>query len=105
MHALYNGLLLPLARAYRFLKFSPGGSGISTSLFVRPFVLMNISCARHIATSFWRIEVVQAIEELENRLRKETKSGWKDNATSVLRKEVATRSRRRENSRVLNQKT
>jgi hypothetical protein len=48
---------------------------------------------------------VQAAEELDNGLKKETKSGWKDNATSVLRKEVATRSRRRENSRVLNQQT
>jgi hypothetical protein len=46
---------------------------------------------------------VQAIEELDNRLKKETKSGWKDNATSNLRKEVATISRRRENSWVLNQ--
>jgi hypothetical protein len=48
---------------------------------------------------------LQAAEELDNRLKKETKSSWKDNATSVLRKEVATRSRRRENSRVLNQQT
>jgi hypothetical protein len=66
---------------------------------------MNRSCARHIAASFWRTKVVQAVEELDNRLKKETKSGWKDNTTSVLRKEVATRSRRRENSRVLNQQT
>jgi hypothetical protein len=48
---------------------------------------------------------VQAAEELDNRLRKETKSGWKDNATSTLRKEVATRSRIRKNSEVLNQQT
>jgi hypothetical protein len=48
---------------------------------------------------------VQVVEELDNKLRKETKSGWKDNATLVLRKEVATRSRRRENSQVLNQQT
>jgi hypothetical protein len=48
---------------------------------------------------------VQGVEELESGLRKETKSGWKDNVTSVLRKEVATRSRRREKSRVLNQQT
>jgi hypothetical protein len=32
-----------------------------------------------------------------------TKNSWKDNATPVLKKEVATESRRRENSRVLNQ--
>jgi hypothetical protein len=32
-----------------------------------------------------------------------TKNSWKDNATPVLKKEVATESRRRENSQVLNQ--
>jgi hypothetical protein len=48
---------------------------------------------------------VQDVKELENRLKKETKSGWKNNTTSILRKEVATRSRRRENSQVLNQQT
>jgi hypothetical protein len=48
---------------------------------------------------------VQAAKELDNGLRKEIESGWKDNATSILRKEVATRSRRRENYRVLNQQT
>jgi hypothetical protein len=40
---------------------------------------------------------------MDNRLRKETKNSWKDNATSILRKEVATRSRRRENFWVLSQ--
>jgi hypothetical protein len=48
---------------------------------------------------------VQSIEEMDNGLRKETKSGWMDNTTSFLRKEVATRSRRRENFWVLNQQT
>jgi hypothetical protein len=66
---------------------------------------MNRSYVWHIATSFWRTYVLQGVEELESGLRKETKSGWKDNVTSVLRKEVATRSRRREKSRVLNQQT
>jgi hypothetical protein len=66
---------------------------------------MNRSCLRHILGSFWRIEVVQASKDLDNRLRKEIESGWKDNPTSILRKEVATRSRRRGNYRVLNQKT
>jgi hypothetical protein len=48
---------------------------------------------------------VQSTEDLDNRLKKEIKSGWKDNTTSILRKEVAKISRRRENSQVLNQQT
>ena len=72
---------------------------------VGPFVLMNRSCTRYVAASFWITEVVEATNEMDNRLKKETKSGWKESTTSVLRKEVATRSRRRENSRVLNQQT
>jgi hypothetical protein len=48
---------------------------------------------------------VQVAEELDNGVKEEIKSGWKDNATSILKKEVATRSRRREKSRVLNQQT
>jgi len=59
---------------------------------VYPFVLMDRSCARHISASFWRIEVAQAVEELDNELKKEKESSWKDNTTLVLRKEVATRS-------------
>jgi hypothetical protein len=50
------------------------------------------------AASFWRKKVAQVAEELDNRLKKETKSVWKDNSTSILRKEVVIRSRRRENS-------
>jgi hypothetical protein len=42
---------------------------------------------------------------MDNRLKEETKIGWKDNTTSFLKKEVSTRSRRRENSQVLNQQT
>jgi hypothetical protein len=86
------------------------GSLVSSSLailapIVGTFVLMDRSCAHHIVASFWTAKVVQAIEEMDNGLKKETKSGWKDNTTSILRKEVATRSRRRENSRVVNQQT
>jgi hypothetical protein len=32
------------------------------------------------------MEVVQAAEELDNGLKKERESGWKNNATLVLRK-------------------
>jgi hypothetical protein len=42
---------------------------------------------------------------MENGVKEETKRSWKDNTTSVLKKEVATKSRRRENSQTLNQKT
>jgi hypothetical protein len=31
---------------------------------------------------------VQVVEELDNRLKEETKRGWKDNTTSVLKKEL-----------------
>jgi hypothetical protein len=42
---------------------------------------------------------------MENGLKDKIESGWKDNATSILKREVSTRSRTRENSQVLNQKT
>jgi hypothetical protein len=58
-----------------------------------------------IVASFWRREVVKYVKEMDNRLKKETKSVWKEITTSILRKVVATRERGRENSRVLNQQT
>ena len=58
-----------------------------------------------IVASFWRREVVKYVKEMDNRLKKETKSVWKEIKTSILRKVVATRERGRENSRVLNQQT
>ena len=58
-----------------------------------------------IVASFWRREVVKYVKEMDNRLKKETKSVWKEITTSILRKVVATRERGRENPRVLNQQT
>jgi hypothetical protein len=48
---------------------------------------------------------VKATEEMENRLKEETKSGWKDITTSILKTDVAKRSRRIKKSQVLNQRT
>jgi hypothetical protein len=43
---------------------------LETLPVVGPFVLMNRSCTCHIAASFWRTYVVQAVEEMDNKLRK-----------------------------------
>jgi hypothetical protein len=54
------------------------------------YVILQLLC--------WRTELAQDAKEMDNGLRKETKSGWKESTTLVLRKEVATTSRRREKS-------
>jgi hypothetical protein len=42
------------------------------SSVIGPFVLLIRSCAQHIAASFWRMEVAQVVEKMDNARKEET---------------------------------
>jgi hypothetical protein len=44
-------------------------------LSVGTFVLLIRSCAQKIASSFWRMEVAQVVEKMDNARKKERKNG------------------------------